>query len=397
MRYAIKRSPVILLAFISFSLLADDIVNVLSLGALGDGVHDDGPAIQRAFDQAVAGLEGDNQHRSFSVYIPSGTYRIEKSLRLERQHRSLSITGAGIYGTGGVDHPPTRILWCGSEGGVMLDAASVKGLRIKDIFFDGGMKAGKLVRVNSNKKFVSAQWFIERVALVNAKEGFVCGDESDVCNSDMTFYDLFMKNLDVGFHTYDEQALNYHFIRPQIGKCGIGMYFEKGGSVYASMVSGWGTGTVVKIGHGGLNAGTFNFPSMRMESYKVDGKRQVILETEGGNINVKFDSLLTTCLSLWGKDADFDTPNFILGPGTQVTVDSSIISGNVASIRGGAERKTMLQFNGCTFEASSDPTDIQHDANSGVSIRNCIYYPKGGNAIFISSVADFGKNEAGDR
>jgi polygalacturonase len=46
--------------------------NVVNHGAVGDGVHDDAPAIQAAFDGG---------HKE--VFIPDGQYRLTRTLRVD--------------------------------------------------------------------------------------------------------------------------------------------------------------------------------------------------------------------------------------------------------------------------------------------------------------------------
>src|SRR5712691_5278874 len=72
-------------------------------GAVGDGVSDDTPAIQKALNA----LGPTNP----TLYFPAGTYRITQTLTLAGQIYVNII---------GQDPASTTILWAGSSGGTML-------------------------------------------------------------------------------------------------------------------------------------------------------------------------------------------------------------------------------------------------------------------------------------
>ena len=65
------------------------ILNIRDFGASGDGLADDSPAIQRALDAA----EG----RGLTVYIPSGTYRIGKTLYIGDDTTIRCDSGARLF------------------------------------------------------------------------------------------------------------------------------------------------------------------------------------------------------------------------------------------------------------------------------------------------------------
>ncbi|MBQ7649603.1 MAG: hypothetical protein IJS15_01515 [Victivallales bacterium] len=77
--------------------------SVLDFGAVGDGIHDDTAAIQKALDAArgTDGLEGGRGRSVFSLYFPSrkgGFYKITDSLRIDGTH------GIVIHGDGALTH-----------------------------------------------------------------------------------------------------------------------------------------------------------------------------------------------------------------------------------------------------------------------------------------------------
>ncbi|NMA19923.1 MAG: hypothetical protein GX927_05025 [Lentisphaerae bacterium] len=82
----------------AFSLCARE-VSVLEFGAVGDGVHDDTAAIQKALDAArgTDGLKGGRDRSVFTLYFPTqknGFYKITDSLRIDGTH-GMVIRGDG--------------------------------------------------------------------------------------------------------------------------------------------------------------------------------------------------------------------------------------------------------------------------------------------------------------
>jgi hypothetical protein len=91
-------------------------------GAVGDGVTDDTDALQSALDEL--GTPG----HSPVLYLPTGTYRITRGLRLDYD-LNLSIVGE--------DPDRTTIVWDGAPGGTMLAVNGIAYSRFTRLTFDG--------------------------------------------------------------------------------------------------------------------------------------------------------------------------------------------------------------------------------------------------------------------
>lgn len=370
-------------------------VNVKDFGAVGDGKIDDQKAIQKAIDAAC--IDGNNPAKNAPrrVVFPPGIYRLTKSVKLNPAHWNVVLEGTG-GATGGVNssyhgvrRANTVLRWDGAKNGVLMDAYGVLGMCVKDLLFDGQGKCKVLLRMNSLdkdnkdktllKKFgsrASALWFLERVSFENADTGFECGGDSWTCASDMTMIDTNFSKCHIGFATLMDQNLNYNFIRPGIGECDIGLYFKCGGSVSTTMLSGHSCGYAIKIEKGGINAGVFSFDETRVEARIYKGRRTRILYAKGES-NVKFTSLVTTCMGLskptnkisveFGKEPDMKSALFTIRDGAMVKVESSMISGPIADMKG----KCWLEMDNCRFRFLADPRkDIFTDKNAGFEIRN---------------------------
>jgi hypothetical protein len=87
--------------------------------AVGDGVADDTAALQAALNVTSVGK---------TVYIPAGTYRITQTLAM---HNSI---GSTVIGNG----RDTRIVWAGTNGGVMFWSDGNNYTRYIGLSWDGG-------------------------------------------------------------------------------------------------------------------------------------------------------------------------------------------------------------------------------------------------------------------
>jgi len=105
--------------------------NVRRFGARGDGTHDDTGAIQRALDLGE------------SVYLPKGTYRVTRTLRLKASGQTLCGEG-----TGSTDSPAiTKILYTGKPKGTVISVSTGKAhaqqCTLRDLEIDGNNLANK--------------------------------------------------------------------------------------------------------------------------------------------------------------------------------------------------------------------------------------------------------------
>ena len=112
-----------------------DWVNVKSLGAKGDGQADDTGAIQKAFSGARSGA---------TVYLPAGTYRVTRTLRLTGPAIGVAVIGHGR---------DTTLVWDGPAGGDLFTDDGVSASRFVGIQFEGRGKAAVGFRHESHRRF----------------------------------------------------------------------------------------------------------------------------------------------------------------------------------------------------------------------------------------------------
>jgi hypothetical protein len=97
-----------------------------NFGAIGNGVADDTVALQRGLSElAVAG-------RSPVLFLPSGTYRVT---------RTLTLTSAQNIAVIGADPDTTTLVWDGDEGGTMLSLNGVAYSTFSRVTMDGRRRA----------------------------------------------------------------------------------------------------------------------------------------------------------------------------------------------------------------------------------------------------------------
>lgn len=101
-------------------------LDVTTLGAKADGLADDTAALQAALDRLTA---NENQR---VAYLPAGTYRITRTLRLEH------VEGVNLLGD---DPDRTRLVWDGPADGTMLLVNGLAYSRIGRLTFDGRGRA----------------------------------------------------------------------------------------------------------------------------------------------------------------------------------------------------------------------------------------------------------------
>ena len=144
-------------------------------GARGDGVADDGPAIQRAVDAALAGGGG-------TVYLPAGRYRIATPVVADPVRGTsgwgrIAVQGAGMQATCVVAEVAPALTF-GRRAGARR--GQVDGLAIRELTVQAGRNLGYargMVRF-SDARFLS----IERIQVVG---GPVTGNEYAACGIEL--------------------------------------------------------------------------------------------------------------------------------------------------------------------------------------------------------------------
>ncbi|MCF7853298.1 MAG: glycoside hydrolase family 55 protein [Candidatus Pacebacteria bacterium] len=383
-------------------------INVKTLGAVGDGKHDDTAAFQKAIEMTGQVEPGDDKYFDpKAILVPPGHYRITAPLLIKHSrrqtqgaHRGIKVMGASgghhrwtQLGPHGNPDLYTELFWDGPEKGTMFDVWGTHSMHISNLLLNGRNKTAVLISINSPRGAGSANHILRNIELVNSHVGFECGNDSYICSSDMSFYDVRWIDCNTAFRTVSDQNLNYNFVRCGAANTGIMFDFQKGGSAVITLPSTYSVGTFLRVGSGGINAGTFTVNGCRLDGARYRAERTVVPDAKG-ETNVVFSGLLTSCTGLWPKTNEDgtkgpppeNTPMFVLGPHANVLVQGSMISGNVAKLTGSDDQlPTWIQFDNCRFRVRSDPrTMIETDEASGYELRNCVVTTDDGQNIMVS-------------
>ena len=102
--------------------------------ATGNGTTDDTVAIQKAIDYCVS------HYGQYSVYFPSGTYKITQTLKI------WNVSGMGLFGCGS----NTKIVWGGVTGGAMCWCNTTDNMRYIGLTWNGNSTAGCAYEENNS-------------------------------------------------------------------------------------------------------------------------------------------------------------------------------------------------------------------------------------------------------
>ena len=182
-----------------------DWVDAKAHGAAGDGTADDTAAIQKALDSARNGT---------TVYLPVGTYRVTKTLRL-----TGPLVGVAVLGHG----RDTTLRWDGAAGESVFLDDGVAYSRFVGITFDGANKAAVGFHHASFKRFetevshrhLAFRNFTDAAVLAEPKDKFALAETEFV---NCLFEDCRRGVVFVSFNDY-----NYTFDGCEFRRCGVGI------------------------------------------------------------------------------------------------------------------------------------------------------------------------------
>lgn len=345
--------------------------SVMEFGAVGDGKADDTEALQRAVAES---------HKTGSILeIPAGTYRITKTLQLEKSQASgLIVQGAGgrpILGSGIPAKSVTTLLWDGEEGGTLLRATGVCGLVIRDLNFDGNKRAGILFEAAHEKGWGNMLNFLENVHFFSAKVGIQMGSKPrEHTNSDYAFHFITFRSLECGMLVNNDQGVDFLFNYIFALSVKKVLHFANGGNLLVNNAQMTNCALFLEIGGGGRNAGTFLANNVRIEWDRAGSThRGQLLRSNPSNqqANVRFIGF-TDAQWAWPNNTTESRyyPLMEIGPGTTVVMESSMVSGPLARLRGTAEAGANLLLETTSFSNGRPEDFIEANAQGFFQLVN---------------------------
>jgi hypothetical protein len=323
---------------------ADGFIDVKKMGAAGDGAADDTGPLQAAFD--CLGQRGGE------ILLPPGTYRVTKTLRIERRSSGV-VRGLGGAPFGRGKTAGSTILWDGAKGGTLIDA-TMACFSFHDLNLDGGGLATVLFQFRSELGWGNLLSKFENVHLANADTGFqVASAESDAGNADYTFAFVTFTQLKTAFRVNNNQGVDYLFNHIFALNCGTVLDFERGGNLHVNNAQLTNCRLFLAVRGGGRNAGTYLCNMVRMEA---DGggetSRSQLLKTSPANRQavIKFTGF-NDCQWKWteNRTGSRALPLCEIGPGASVVIESSVFNSPVARLDGEARAPASLILRGCSF------------------------------------------------
>lgn len=343
---------------------AESEVNVRALGAVGDGKADDTAAVQKGLDLAKS---------CGGLYLPPGDYRITKTLKLEK--------GGGVTLKGQAGKPwsrkaqtTTTLLWDGEKGGLLLDVAGSGAGHYENLNLDGHGKAGTLMRFTSPTGWGNMLHKFDNIHLIDADVGVQCAAANgEICNSDMLFNYTTMKGLKTGLLVNNDQGVDFTFNFLFGLNCGTIVHFVRGGNLLFNTAQLTDCDRFLEISGGGRNAGTFLCNNVRIEG-DARAKRFELLKSYPRNRQavVKFVGYDDVQWQWSGNHtASRLIPLCDVGPGTSLTIESSIFNGPVASLTGLKDAPASLVTRECSFGYVKPETAIKANEFGYFKLTNC--------------------------
>lgn len=336
---------------LSGSLLAQEYtINILDLGAIGDGVADDTAAFQAALNVPLGAEESD-------IYVPPGKYRITQTLVLDRKS-SITFRGhARANGpTGTLAPAATTLVWDGASGGTMIHAIGVRTCTFKDMVLDGNLKAGKLLLFTSVDGWGNLLNRISNILFFRSITGLQFGDETsiNICNSDVAMDFLFFSQCTNGMLVKNTQGVDYLINYLFATNCTNVLNFEKGGNLMVNNAQNTDCDLFLNIVSGGITCGTFVANMVRVETSDAGSNRRAQLlraKQEGSTpANITFTGFTD---AQWNWRANTSANRFKplceIGPEVSLTFEGSIFNSPVADIQGSSLGDAYMVTRECSF------------------------------------------------
>lgn len=243
------------------------VLDVTDFGARGNGVVDDGEAIQRAIDQASR-----RGAMASTVYIPPGKYRVTRTLVVP------SVSGVTIRG-GGQTYDErvtghwggTTLVWDGPAGGTLLRGEGATLFTVSDLTLTGRPKrdspnrAGILLHCAVRAGFGAGHWTVRNVSGVDADVAVQFGtNPGDPVCSDSLLERVVFADCGDGLRVVNDQGVVYLANYLGAANCRRPIHFERGGNLQVNTASIAGGGEI-RFGPGGDNAAAALLSNVRAE------------------------------------------------------------------------------------------------------------------------------------
>jgi Pectate lyase superfamily protein len=211
-------------------------------GATGNGVTDDTRALQDAINNLSP--------TSPTVYLPSGSYCIS---------RSLTLAGKPYVRVLGADPATTSIVWCGPAGGTMLYVNGMSYSTVGRIAFNGQNRAAIAIDQSwdgSTGSFDTENQYPD-VVLENVGVGFRCGALGAGCAETVMLRPKYLNNSVAGVSMGNFNALDMFIWYAMFSNNTVGVTNTSGAGNFHVFRSVFQNSSIADIQF--RNTGLFNF------------------------------------------------------------------------------------------------------------------------------------------
>lgn len=361
----------VLLAGLCAGLGRADTVNARDLGAVGDGKADDTEAVQKALNSPAA-----------EVFFPAGTYRITQPLALERtaagqRHmRDRTFRGEGSR---------TILEWDGEKGATLLTTMGMGHCKWESLWFRGQSqrravksrtdRAGILFLFSSDAGSGNMINHFSFCQFTQADVGLQLGTkDGQVCNADVSFEHLNFQDLGKCFYTKNSQAVDFLFNYVFVTGCGTVFHMERGGNLLVNNCQTSDADLVLWIEGGGRGAATYTLNNVRIEGASRQARKQLMRATgifwEQALVRFTgFDDVFWQWCRNQGDNRV--KPLCEIGPGVNVTFESSAFNSPLAELTGKEGKPATLVVRECTFGFLNPSEAISANPFGYFKTENC--------------------------
>jgi len=180
-----------------------DWVDVKRFGVVGDGKADDTAGLQKAFDGVRNGS---------TIYLPPGTYRVTKTLRMRGPAIGVTVIGHGR---------DTTLVWDGAKGGSLFTDDGVAASRFVGMEFDGKDVAGVGFLHESHRRF-ETEVRHHHLAFRNFTDaGVLAAPKDKYALAETEFNNCLFENCRRGVAFVSFNDYNYTFDGCEFSRCDI--------------------------------------------------------------------------------------------------------------------------------------------------------------------------------
>ena len=174
--------------------------------AIGDGVADDTAALQAALNMTNVGK---------TVYIPAGTYRITQTLAMHGPGPGSTVIGNGR---------DTRIVWDGTNGGVMFWSDGIAYSRYIGLSWDGAGKAAVGFDHAARTNFETEVQHVNEAYRNLTGYGIRVGNSQVVASAEILYRNCLFTNCGTGIGLLTFNDYNNTIDHCEFDTCGTGVY-----------------------------------------------------------------------------------------------------------------------------------------------------------------------------